>query len=121
VTLLVVSLAGGAGAAARFTVETLLHRRWVTSFPVATFLINVTGSLLLGFLAGLVLFHGAPADVKTIGGTGFCGGYTTFSAASFETIRLAERRQHVSAAVYGVGMLLMSVSAAAVGLLLAGG
>jgi len=121
VTLLLVSLAGGAGAGARFTIETLLHRRWTQSFPLATLLINVTGSLLLGLLAGLVLFHSAATDVKTIGGTGFCGGYTTFSAASFETVRLAERRQYISAAANGIGTLLLAVSAAAVGLMLAGG
>ena len=120
-TLLFMSLAGGLGAASRFIVETLLHRRWASSLPFATVLVNVTGSFLLGILAGLVLFHGAAADVRAIGGTGFCGGYTTFSAASFETFRLAERRQVVSAAVNCVGALLLAVSAAAAGLVLAGG
>ena len=120
-TLLVVSLAGGVGAASRFIVETLAGRRWASSFPLATVLVNVTGSFVFGVLAGLVLFHGSAVDVRTIGGTGFCGGYTTFSAASFETVRLAERGQALSAAVNGVGTLLLAVSAAAAGLVLAGG
>ena len=52
---------------------------------------------------------------------GFCGGYTTFSAASFETVRLAERGQVLSAVANGVSTLLLAVSAAAAGLILAGG
>jgi fluoride exporter len=120
-TLLFVSLAGGVGAASRLLVETVLHRRWASSFPFATVLVNVTGSFVLGLLAGLVLLHGSAADVRTIGGAGFCGGYTTFSAASFETVRLAQRRQVLSAAANGVGTLVLAVSAAAAGLVLAGG
>jgi CrcB protein len=52
--------------------------------------INVTGSLLLGFLSGLVLYHAVSPDVRLVLGTGFCGAYTTFSTFAFETVRLAE-------------------------------
>jgi CrcB protein len=91
----------------------------MVSFPWATIIINVTGSLLLGVLAGLVIFDGAPSSLQQIVGTGFCGGYTTFSTASFETVRLAQQRHSVKALANAVGSLLASVAACIAGLLLA--
>ncbi len=76
----------------------------------------MTGSALLGVLAGLVLFHGAPYELQAILGTGFCGGYTTFSTASFEVVRLAENRQRLVAGGYAVITLLASVAACAAGM-----
>ena len=93
-----------------------VKRRWQSPFPWATVIINVTGSLLLGVLAGLVLFHGQPSAWQTVVGTGFCGGYTTFSTASFETVRLVQQGRRVLALVNAVGSLLLSVAACAAGL-----
>jgi CrcB protein len=59
-----------------------------------------------------------PSTVRTIAGTGFCGGYTTFSTASFETVRLLQQGRGGLATVYGVGTLGVTVLAAAAGLLL---
>ncbi|HKC28666.1 MAG TPA: CrcB family protein, partial [Jatrophihabitans sp.] len=85
-------------------------------FPWATLVINVTGSLLLGVVTGLVIYRGASSDLRLIIGTGFCGGYTTFSASSFETIRLAQRGSIRLAVAHGLGTLLLTVGAAAFGL-----
>ena len=112
-----VAVAGAAGALARFLVDGAVKVRWATTFPTATLLINVTGSLLLGVLTGLALFHGEPSAVKIIAGTGFCGGYTTFSAASFETVRLAQQGRGRLAALHAVGTLGLTVLAGAAGLL----
>ncbi len=76
------ALAGSAGAVARFVVDGAIRARWATTFPYGTLLINVTGSVLIGVLTGLVLFHGQPTALTTIAGTGFCGGYTTFSGST---------------------------------------
>lgn len=111
------ALAGSAGAVARFVVDGAVRTRWVTTFPCGTLLINVTGSVLLGALTGLVLFHGYPAAITTIAGTGFCGGYTTFSTASFETVRLLQQQRHRAAALNAGAHLLLPV-AATLGLLL---
>lgn len=89
-----VGLAGSAGAVARFVLDGMIRSRRTSEFPWATIIVNVTGSLLLEFIAGLVLFHGAPGSVQTIVGVGFCGGYTTFSTASFETVRLIQRQRY---------------------------
>jgi fluoride exporter len=118
VTGLWIALAGAGGALARFEVDGAIKVRWSTSFPWATFLINVSGSLLFGVLTGLVLFHGASGDLKLIAGTGFCGGYTTFSTASVETVRLVQRRNYWVAAFATLGTIALTLAAAALGLAL---
>jgi CrcB protein len=108
-------VAGACGALARFLLDSSIKSRWQSPFPWATVIINVTGSLLLGILAGLVLFHGQPPAWQTVVGTGFCGGYTTFSTASFETVRLIQQNRRSLALLNAVGSLVLSVAAGAVG------
>lgn len=109
-------VAGATGALARFVLDASFKTRRQTAFPWATVLINVTGSLLLGILAGVVLFHGQPTAWQTVIGTGFCGGYTTFSTASFETVRLVQQNRRTLALLNAVGSLVASVAACAAGL-----
>jgi CrcB protein len=111
-----VALAGGGGALARFVVDGAARSRWAGDFPWATLFINVSGSLLLGVLTGLVLFRGDPSDLRLIVGTGFCGGYTTFSTASFETVRLVQRGSIVAAVGNAASTLVLTVGAGALGL-----
>ncbi|MDO3401912.1 fluoride efflux transporter CrcB [Mycolicibacterium neoaurum] len=114
-----VACAGSLGAVSRFVVDGAVRHRRSTEFPWATVLINVTGSLLLGFIVGMVLFHGVPRELQLIVGVGFCGGYTTFSTASVETIRLMQRGKHWAGALNAVGTLLITVAAAAAGMAVA--
>jgi fluoride exporter len=109
------AVAGGIGAVARYALDTLVRSRVSSVLPIGTMLINVSGSLALGFLTGLVLFHAVPDDWRLVAGTGFLGGYTTFSTASFETIRLLQQRRMGAALVAGVGTLVLAVAAAAAG------
>lgn len=93
-----VGVAGAGGAVTRYGLNRAILRRSRSDhpFPTGTVAINITGSLILGLLTGFVLYHAAPAALTRIAGSGFCGGYTTFSAASFETVQLAsdgERRR----------------------------
>lgn len=111
-------LAGAMGAVTRFGLDFAIKQRWRSPFPWATVIINVSGSLLLGVLAGIVLFDGGSPAWQTVLGTGFCGGFTTFSTASFETVRLARTGRTTAAAVNGLGMLVVSVAAAAGGVTL---
>ncbi|PRZ43901.1 camphor resistance protein CrcB [Antricoccus suffuscus] len=113
---LYVALAGGLGAVVRFVLDGASRARWAATFPWPTVLINVTGSLLLGLMLGLTLFRGAPTELELIIGTGFCGGYTTFSTASFETVRLLQQRRYGYALVNSLGTTLLAVSAGALGL-----
>ena len=112
-------LAGAAGAVTRFVLDFAIKQRWRSPFPWATVIINVSGSLLLGVLAGIVLFDGGSPAWQTVLGTGFCGGYTTFSTASFETVRLIQQRKRVLALLNASLSLLLAVAACAAGLALA--
>ena len=113
------AVAGSAGTVARFLLDGVAGARFGRRLPWGTLLINVSGSLLLGFLTGLVLFQGAPGRLTLIAGTGFCGGYTTFSTASVETVRLLQDGRRGAALVSGLGGLAATIAAGGLGLALA--
>ncbi|MCD2098806.1 CrcB family protein [Rhodococcus rhodochrous] len=115
-TVLWVALAGSIGAVARFVADTALRERYPMRVPWPTMLVNVVGSLVLGVLTGLSLFHDAPPSVLLVGGVGFCGGFTTFSTTNVDTVRLIVQRRYRAATVVAVGTLATTVVAAAAGL-----
>ena len=110
-----IALAGGLGALARFALDTAIARRNRTGFPLGTIVINVTGSFLLGLVAGWLL-TGALGPIGAIAGTGFLGGYTTFSTASVEAARLLRAGRGWSTVLHAVGMLVAGVLAPPLGL-----
>lgn len=111
-----VCLAGGVGATLRFVVDGLVRSRVRTAFPVGTALINVTGSFVLGILAGLTLGALLPPEWELVLGTGVMGGYTTFSTASIETLRLIQGRAYRLALLNGFGVLVVTVLVGLLGL-----
>jgi CrcB protein len=115
VTALLICIAGGIGAALRLQLDGLIRARITFSYPVATTVINLTGSLVLGMLTGLAAGQLLPHQWQLIVGTGLLGGYTTFSTASFETVRLIEDHRYVAAVFNGLGMLIAGIAAAALG------
>lgn len=119
IALLGVAVAGAVGAPTRFALDQWVRSRTGGLFPWGTFLINVTGSLVLGVVAGLALYHGLGRLPATVIGTGFCGAYTTFSTFSFETVRLVEEGRLEAAVRNAAGSLVLGLAAAAAGLALA--
>lgn len=75
----------------------------------------MTGSLLLGFLTGLVVSRIADTDVSAVVGTGLLGGYTTFNTASYETVHLVRETRLGLAVGYGLGALVACVAVALLG------
>lgn len=114
-TAVLICVAGGVGAALRLILDGAIRARTTSSYPLGTTVINVTGSFLLGLITGLATSQLLPLQWQLMIGTGFLGGYTTFSTASFETVRLIEDRRYVAAALNGLGMLLICTAAAAFG------
>ena len=115
VAALFVCIAGGIGAALRFVLDGLIRTRVRSTYPVATTVINLSGSFLLGLLTGLATNQLLPPQWNLVVGTGLLGGYTTFSTASFETVRLLEDHRYVAAVLNGLGMLIAGTAAAALG------
>lgn len=108
-----VCIGGGVGAALRFMADGAIKERVATSVPVGTIAINVSGCLLLGLLTGLAVGHSSTVAVL---GTGVMGGYTTFSTASFETVRLLQEGRRGAALWSGLGTLFGGVAASLLGL-----
>ncbi|MFJ4297347.1 fluoride efflux transporter CrcB [Curtobacterium sp. NPDC089689] len=115
--LLVIAVGGGVGAALRFVLDGAVKAR-VTGFPLGTLVINVSGSLVLGVLTGAGQSGALALPVVAVLGTGMMGGYTTFSTASVETVQLLRSGKPRLAVLNGLGMLVVSVGAAALGLLI---
>lgn len=118
-TLLVIAIAGGVGAPARYLLDAwvrTLHRR---RFPWGTLVVNVTGSFALGVVSGLT-FHGSAGRlVSSTLGVGLIGAFTTFSTFSYETIRLVEHNMWRSATANVVGSVASGLLAAGAGMALA--
>jgi CrcB protein len=116
---LAVSLAAAVGAALRYLVDQVVQHQHDQTFPWGTFTINVSGSLVLGFVTGLALHHGLPPVATTVIGVGLLGGYTTWSTYLWESIALAETGAVGEAALNIVGSLAAGFAAAGAGLALA--
>ncbi|HEX2148711.1 MAG TPA: fluoride efflux transporter CrcB [Actinomycetota bacterium] len=104
------------GALARCLVDGWAENRFGASFQWGTLVVNVTGSLVMGVLAGLALNSQIALVPLAIAGTGFCGAYTTFSTFAVQTIALAQEQGNSAAALNALGSLLAGLTAAGCGL-----
>ena len=113
---LLLIVAGGLGAVTRYVLDGLIRARTGSKgFPWPTTIINVTGAFVLGLVTGLAVARIADTDVVAIVCTGFLGGYTTFSTASWETIQLVRKQKYGLALAYGIGVLVVTVLVALAG------
>jgi CrcB protein len=111
----VVFVGAGVGGAIRHAMNIWVARFMGTHFPWHTFVINVTGSLVMGLVAGwFAIKGGATGHLRLFLATGVLGGYTTFSAYSLDAVLLWERHEYLLSVLYVGG----SVIGAIVGLLL---
>ncbi len=114
---LAVALGGSVGALSRYGLDSLIERRTESLFPWATFTINMTGCLAVGFvLAALVDRHRAPAWLRAGLVVGFCGAYTTFSTFEQETLDLVEAKDVTVAAISVVASIALGLLAVFVGM-----
>ncbi len=114
-----VGLGGFLGANARYLLGGFISERWGATFPFGTFVINVTGSFILGFFLAYAQERPwvAPA-ARLMFAVGFVGAYTTFSTFEYETMRLIQQRELVLAAWNVFGSLLSGAVAVFAGLVL---
>ena len=115
--LLYVALGSAIGGVARYLLGGLAQRLFDTTFPVGTLIINVSGSLLLGaFIRYATETPTLSPDLRAFLTIGLCGGYTTFSTFSFESVRLMEEGAGLGALANLAGSVAAGLAAAAVGL-----
>jgi CrcB protein len=116
---LLVFVGGGLGASLRHAVNVGCARACGVNFPYGTFVINITGSLVMGLVAGYLAFKGdASQPWRLFIMTGILGGYTTFSAFSLDSVLLYERGELGLAAFYVVGSVVLSIAGLVAGLAL---
>jgi CrcB protein len=115
-----VAIGSAVGGVARYLVSGVLQRLSATTFPAGTLMVNVTGSLALGFLMRY-LGEGVPvsAEVRALLTVGFCGGYTTFSTFSFETLTLFEQGDWRRGSLYVIASVTLTLLAMGAGMALA--
>ncbi len=116
-TVVGIAIAGALGALARYGLEGAVSRRSPGAFPVGTFVVNVTGAFVLGFVFTLMTerLETAPWLRSTVT-IGFLGAYTTFSTLAFESYRLGEDGAWALAAANVLGSMAAGLSAVYLGI-----
>lgn len=121
-TLLAIFLGGGMGAVSRHYTVFWAAKLFGDTFPAGTLLVNVLGSLVIGFLLeGSALRWNMPLELRALLVTGFLGGFTTFSSFSFDFYKLAGTVHVPMAAIYAVLSVGLSLTAVFGGVFLARG
>jgi CrcB protein len=114
-----VFVGGGLGSTLRYVINVLCGRAFGMNFPYSTFIINITGSTVMGLIAGYLAFKGeASQPWRIFIMTGILGGYTTFSAFSLDAITLYERGEIATAVLYVVGSVVLALTGLVAGLAL---
>ncbi len=112
-TVLLVVLGAMMGAPLRYVLD-LVVRWWLRSgdddLPWGTLVVNLVGSAVIGALAGATVGRPGTGAVTALVGTGFCGALTTFSALSYETVRLVETGRALQGVAYATGSLVAGVA-----------
>ncbi len=113
-----VFIGAGLGGNARYWLSGYISQRMTTAFPWGTFVVNATGSLLIGFITGLLAESKSPAEWRILLVIGVLGGYTTFSSFSQETLNLIQGRNYAYAFVNVFGSCFLGLTCAWIGLVL---
>ena len=116
IVALVVGLAGSVGSIGRYLMDGAVQDRTSGPFPFGTLTVNAIGSLILGGLTGMLWYHGLAGSLRSVFGIGLCGGLTTWSTVSWETVRLAETGLFAKAALNVLGGLGVSMATGALGI-----
>lgn len=112
--LLLLGIGGALGSLTRFQFGTIISKKAITSFPYGTFIINITGALLLGIVSGLNI----QGNLYLLLADAFLGAYTTFSTFMYEGVNLFQNNEKKNAVYYILGTLLIGIIGFVAGFLL---
>lgn len=114
--ILLIAIGGGIGSVLRYLIGGIAQRAGGIGFPVGTLVVNITGSFLIGALSQHFMNTQTHPLLRAALITGLCGGYTTFSAFSLETVGLVEGGEVGRAAAYVVLSVTLSIAATFAGM-----
>jgi CrcB protein len=118
---LLVALGGGIGSMARYGIGVTIMQRYAGRFPLGTFVVNVTGSFLIGLLMTVLTERFAPhPNWRMFLVIGVLGGYTTFSSFEYETFQAARTGGHWLALAYVLSSVILGYTGVWLGIMLAG-
>ncbi|HKZ36311.1 MAG TPA: fluoride efflux transporter CrcB [Chryseolinea sp.] len=116
-TILFVGLGGLLGGIARFITASYVNKLISSAFPYGTLVVNLSGCFIIGIIYGLSeRFHWLTPEWRFFLATGFCGGYTTFSAFAYENVKLLETTNYLTFASYSIISFALCLLATFIGL-----
>lgn len=117
-TIIYIAVGGAIGSVIRYLMAIVVNKYWSSSFPLATFIINILGCFLIGFIIGLLeKYNLTDSNLKSILIVGFCGGFTTFSTFSQENLSLLQNQNTFLAFLYIGSSIFLGISAVWLGLM----
>jgi fluoride exporter len=114
--LFLIALGGAVGSVLRYLIGGAIQRSSGSGFPVGTMFVNVAGCFLIGVFVRYLLNMQTSAELRALLVIGFCGGFTTFSTFSFETVGLIEGGEYARAATYVLGSVVLCLMATFAGM-----
>ena len=116
--ILLVGLGGAVGSIARYICQKYLNNAFPDAFPMGTFLVNISGCLAIGMLYGLTSNYAIfTTELRLLLMAGFCGGFTTFSAYTLESLALIEQQRYTTFFLYFTGSVVLGLAATFLGAL----
>ncbi len=117
--LILVAIGGASGSVLRYLVHWIVSKKSYSTFPYQTFLVNIIGCLLIGLLVGyLYKYNTENESLKLLLITGFCGGFTTFSAFGLENVNMIQNQNYQLALIYTSLSLILGILAVSLGILI---
>jgi fluoride exporter len=115
--LILVAIGGASGSVLRYLVHWIVSKKSLSNFPYQTFFVNIIGCLLIGILVGyLSKYNSENESLKLLLITGFCGGFTTFSAFGLENVYMIQNQNYQLAFIYTTLSLILGILAISLGI-----